>query len=361
MPEACSLSGVNMVRHEGTSTVPTCSLMDKVSSQGSNKITADGGNRTVLIPTRTNTESIADLAESATLKLGRQIGLDGKLSSASSFLSSSEESSAFNKMHIALPQVKSSSTVSSNRAVTMATADSSTLTSITSSQIRFEADSAPKIHTSPHKNSRFTWVKSQGTETSQTKSEIHQSSSSLVSTSTASPVAKPTHTSSKKLHRKLTPSSNTPKRSKYSWVSSSCSPTAAARSAFVKVQHKVFSPRALKVSGKTAKEGHEGKKLTATTVISKRAKISGGTSSSHMSHGSRYRWKAVTTTSGVYVRGSTPKSSRKSSVYQWTAQKDKKDSASPASRVQHSHSTPVSSSGFKLRSRTKIIRRSSNR
>lgn len=346
--------------------------MEKVSSHGSNKVTADGGNKTVLKPTRTSTESIAGLAESASLKPGRQIGLDGKLigrqttasnrrHSASSFVSSSEESSAFIKNQIVPAQLKSylTSTVSGNRAVIMATKDSSTLTSsIPSSEVKLEADSAPKIQSSPHKTSRFTWVKSQGTESSQTKSEIHQSSSSSVSASTASPVAKQTYTSNKKLHRKFTFSSSTPKKSKYYWVSSSCSPAAAAKSALVKVPHKHSLPRALKVSGKTAKEGLEGKRPTATTVISKRAKVSGGTSTSHTSHGSRYRWKAVTTTSSVTVHGTTPKSSRKSSVYRWTAQKDKKDLASLVSRVQHSPST---SSGFKLRSRTKIIRRSSNR
>ncbi|KAF5903199.1 zinc finger CCCH domain-containing protein 3, partial [Clarias magur] len=197
---------------------------------------------------------------------------------------------------------------------------------------RLKADSPSKIPTalSAHKKSQFTWVKSQGSKTSQTKPEIHQLSSSSVSASTASPVAAtPTQTSSKKLH-------------------------AAAKSA--DLPQKLLSPKVHpKVPGKTAKEALEGKKLTTSSVSSKRTKVSGGASTSH---GSRYRWKAAATTFAAAASGSTSRPSRKSSVYQWTAQKDKKDSASPASRVQHSTSTPLSGSAFKLRSRTKIIRRS---
>ncbi|XP_034167844.2 zinc finger CCCH domain-containing protein 3 [Pangasianodon hypophthalmus] len=376
-PDACSLSGVSKVLHEGThkaSTVPSCSVMGKESSRGNNRVPADGGDRTVLKP-RTNIESITDLSESALVKCGQQSGLDGKMRqsatsdircSATSAVLLSEESSAFNKKRTALPQVKSylTRTVSSNRTVIMATKDLPTLTSsVPTAKVRLKADLAPEIQAalSPHKTSRFTWVKSQETETSQPRSEIHQFPPSSVSASTASPVvAKHTHTSSKKLHRKLSFSPSTPRTSKYSWVSSSCSPTAAAKSAIAKLPHKLFSPKALKVPGKTAKEGLEGKKLTTTAVISKRAKVSGGASTSHTSHGSRYRWKAVAATSTAVVRGTTPRSSRKSSVYRWTAQKDEKESASPASRVQHSPSTPLPSSGFKLRSRTKIIRRCSN-
>ncbi|KAB5584338.1 hypothetical protein PHYPO_G00106280 [Pangasianodon hypophthalmus] len=312
-PDACSLSGVSKVLHEGThkaSTVPSCSVMGKESSRGNNRVPADGGDRTVLKP-RTNIESITDLSESALVKSGQQSGLDGKMRqsatsdircSATSAVLLSEESSAFNKKRTALPQVKSylTRTVSSNRTVIMATKDLPTLTSsVPTAKVRLKADLAPEIQAalSPHKTSRFTWVKSQETETSQPRSEIHQFPPSSVSASTASPVvAKHTHTSSKKLHRKLSFSPSTPRTSKYSWVSSSCSPTAAAKSAIAKLPHKLFSPKALKVPGKTAKEGLEGKKLTTTAVISKRAKVSGGASTSHASHGSRYRWKAVAAT-----------------------------------------------------------------
>lgn len=375
-PDACSLSGISKVLHKGmskTSTVPSCSVMGKESSLGSNKVSADDGDKKVLKPTRTNIESIADSTESASLKCGQQSGLNVKMRqnatsdiscSATLFVPLSEECSALNKKQAALPQVKSylRSNVSTNRAVIMPINDSPSLTSSTpTSKVRFKADSAPKIQPalSPHKKSRFTWVKSQGTETSQKKSEMLQFSPSSLSVSTASPaVAKHTHTSSKKLHRKLSFSPSTPRTSEYSWVSSSCSPTAAAKSTLAKLPHKLFSPKALKVPGKTAKDGVEGKKLPTTAVTSKRAKVSGGASTSH---GSRYRWKAVAATSATVVRSSTPRSSRKSSVYRWTAQKDEKDSALPVSRVPHSPSTPLSSSGFKLRSRTKIIRRCSNR
>ncbi|KAM9483340.1 zinc finger CCCH domain-containing protein 3 [Clarias gariepinus] len=264
--------------------------------------------------------------------------------------------SAFSKKQTALPQAPSNLTY--NRTAVTATKASSSSSSppLTTSKVSLKAGSNSKIQTalSAHKKSQFTWVKSQGSKTNQTKPEIHQLSSSSVSASIASPVAATsTQTSSKKLDGKLSRSPSTSATSKYSWVSSSCSSTAAAK--LVDLPQKHLSPKVLKVPGKTAKEALEGKKLTTSTVSSKRAKVSGGATTSH---GSRYRWKAAATTSAA--SGSTSRTSRKSSVYRWTAQKDKKDSASPASRVQHSTSTPLSTSGFKLRSRTKIIRRSSS-
>ncbi|KAG7326263.1 hypothetical protein KOW79_009664 [Hemibagrus wyckioides] len=362
-PDACAASGVNKVLPEGmrkVSTVPSYSAMRQESSLGSNTIRGNSGDMALLKPTQTNIESIADLAESA--KCGVQSAPDGKVRqnassnircSAASLFPSSEESSAFNKKQAAMPHVKSylPSTVSSNQNVLMASKDSQTLTSSKpTEEIRLKADSAPKIQAplSPHKKSRFTWVKNQGT--SQIKSDLHQFSTSSDSTSAlhnTTLVVKQSQTSTKKLHRKLSFSPSTPKTSKYSWVSSSCSPTAAAKSALTKSPHKLSSPKALKVPGK----------LTTAAIISKRAKVSGGTSTSHVSHGSRYRWKAVAASSAASARVSTPRSSRKGSVYRWTAQKDEKDSVS---RVQHSPSTPLSSSGFKLRSRTKIIRPCSN-
>ncbi|XP_060775946.1 zinc finger CCCH domain-containing protein 3 isoform X2 [Neoarius graeffei] len=369
--DACSLSsGVSKVLHKGmstTRTVPSCSVMGKESSLGSNKVPADGGGKKILKPTRTNIESMADPAESALLKREQQSGLNVKMrQSAMSDLSCSAtllvplsgESSAFKKKQAVLPQGKSS--LRSN-VVIMPTTDSPPLTSSTpTSKVRLEAGSAPEVQPalSPRKKSRFTWVKSQSTETSQKESEMLKFSPSSLSASTASPVvAKHTHTSSKKLHRKLALSPSTLRTSKYSWVSASCSPTAAAKSPVANLPYKLFSPKALKVPGKTVKEGVEGKKLPTAAVLSKRAKVSGGASTSHASHGSRYSWKAVAATSATVVRSSTPKSSRKSSVYRWTAQEDKKDLVS---RVPHSPSSLLSSSGFKLRSRTKIIRRCSN-
>lgn len=361
-PDPCAASGVSKVLPEGTrnvSTMPSYSAMRQESSLGSNAVRGNSGDMALLKPTQTNIKSIADLAESA--KCGVQSAPDGKVRqnaspnircSSASLFPSSEESSAFNKKQAAMPHVKSylTSTVSSSQTVLMASKDSQTLTSSKpTAEIRLKADSAPKIQAplSPQKKSRFTWVKNQGT--SQMKSDLHRFSASSDSTSAASTlVVKQTQTSSKKLHRKLSFSPSTPKTSKYSWVSSSCSPTAAAKSAFTKSPHKLTSPKGLKVPGK----------LTTAAIVSKRAKVSGGTSTSHVSHGSRYRWKAVAASSATSARVSPPRSSRKGSVYRWTAQKDEKDSGS---RVQLSPSTPLSSSGFKLRSRTKIIRPCSNR
>lgn len=312
------------------STVPSCVVMRQESSPGSNKIPSDSVVMPVLKPTQTNIESSADLAESALLQCGLQIGPDGKVRhnvslnikcSASSIFPSSEESSAFNTK----PHEKSylTSTVSSNQSALKTVKDSQTPTSsIPTAKIGLEADSAPKVQSalSPHKKSRFTWVKNQGTETSQTKSDIQHLSTSSDSVPTASPVvAKQTQTSSKKHHCKLSFSPGTRKTSKYSWVSSSSSPKEAAKSALTNPPHKLL-PKALNDPGK--------------------------------SHG-RYHWKAVAASSTVSAHVSTPRSSRKFSLYRWTAQKDERDSAS---RVQH-----LSCSGFKLRSRTKIIRPYSNR
>ncbi|XP_060723551.1 zinc finger CCCH domain-containing protein 3 [Tachysurus vachellii] len=340
-PDACAVSGVNKVLHEGTSkvsTVPSCVVMRQESSQGSNKIPSDSGVMPVLKPTQTNIESSADLAESALLQCGLHIGPNGKVRhnvslnikcSASSIFPSSEESSAFNTK----PHEKSylTSTVSSNQTALKTVKDSQTPTSsIPTAKIGLQAESAPKVQSalSPHKKSRFTWVKNQGTKTSQTKSDIQHFSKSSDSVPTASPVvAKQTQTSSKKHHCKLSFSPGTRKTSKYSWVSSSSSPKEAAKSALANPSHKLL-PKAPNNPRK-----------------------------SHESLDSRYHWKAVAASSTVSAHVSKLRSSRKFSVYRWTAQKDETNSAS---RVQHSHSTPLSSSGFKLRSRTKIIRPYSN-
>lgn len=343
---------------------------------GSNKYLGDHRVRTVLKPTQAIIESTTDLLDSKVLKCGqldrnmRPNATSNTRCLAASLVTSSEEPSAFNKKQTALLHVKSHlpSNVLSNQTVPMAPNDPQTMTSPNSSlispetaKIKLKGNIYSKIQAalSPHKKSPFTWVKLQGAETSQPKSDVQQSSTSSVSAATASPVnSKQTQTSIKKLHRKLSFSPTTPKTSKYSWVSSSCSPTAAARSALAKPQLKLFSSKALKVPGKTVKLGLEGKKLTTSAVLTKRNKVSGGAFTSTASKGSLYRWKAVAPSSAVSEHAASPRSSRRSSLYRWTAQKDTKYSAS---RIQHSPSTPLSSSGFKLRSRTKIIRRCSNR
>ncbi|KAI5109399.1 zinc finger CCCH domain-containing protein 3, partial [Silurus meridionalis] len=371
--DAHSLCVASKVLHEGmrkARTVPLSSITGKESLLQINNVPADGGDRTVLKSTRT--ESIVDPIDSGLLKYGQKSAADVKMKpdatsntscSAALMVPSSKESSASNKKHTAPPQIKPclKTTLSSNQTVKMPAKESPT-PSLPTSKVSLQADSPPKIQPalSPHKKSRFTWVKNQWTETSQTTAEIHQFSPSSASASSASPVVpKHTQTSSKKLHRKLSFSTSSSRTSKYSWVSSSCSPTASAKSTSAKLPHKRFSPKALKVIGKTSKEGLEGKKLTATSTVSKRAKVSASTS--HASHDSRYCWKAVAAASSSAARGSTPRSSRKSSVYRWTAQKDEKDSTWSASRVQQSPSTPLSSTGFKLRSRTKIISPASER
>ncbi|XP_036417693.1 zinc finger CCCH domain-containing protein 3 [Colossoma macropomum] len=289
---------------------------------------------------------------------------------------SSEETRAFNKKNtLAQLQAKShlTSSISSNRTVIMATASKDFSSGQTvppracsspALNLKLKSDSTARVHTvsSPHKRSQFTWVKSQGTKNSQPSP-----TSASVSTATAVVASiKPVHGSNKKIQRKPSLSSGPTKTSKYSWVSSSCSTTAAGKVTPSKLPNKQLSPKALKVPGKATKEVLDGTKKLACTpsTPSKRTKVSGGTSTPQVSHANRYCWKATAQSSSTVASGSTPRSSRKGSLYRWTAQKEGKDSGlgpHPSRAQQNPSSTHLSNSAFKLRSRTKIIRRYSNR
>lgn len=180
------------------------------------------------------------------------------------------------------------------------------------------------------KTSRFTWVKSPN-KTSQT------------STLTVSGPSVQTPNSNRKRSRRLSTSPGAHKTSKYSWVSASCSTSMGAKVP-AKPQHKLLSPKSPKMAGK-APVG----KQTGTPVSSKRLKAGGGASASHLGHVSRYRWKALASSSPVALCTSTPKSSRRSSAYRWSAKGEEKNSGSPLFRVQQ------------CTYGTKIVRRFSNR
>ncbi|XP_072540398.1 uncharacterized protein zc3h3 isoform X2 [Salminus brasiliensis] len=381
-------------------TVPLQNITKKESLLSGDVIRATSANRTILKSTQTKTDtsvsSNADLAGSSSTgaqqseKKANPTCTSKSAShmvcaTATSFVSSYEETCAFKNKTSAPLQAKShftSSSSSADRTVIMAAATKDFSSAPTtppqtcfSSALnhRFKLDSTARAQTtssSPHKTSQFTWVKSQGTTNSQLKPEIHStvSSPNSGSGSAAAGIAniKNVHSSNKKAHRRPSLSSGPLKTSKYSWVSSSCSTATVTRGTPTKLPNKQPSPKAHKLPGKATKEGSDmTKKLTCVpSTMSKRTKVSGGTSTTHVNHANanRYSWKAaVQSSSGVSV-GSTPRPSRKGSVYRWTAQKEGKDSGfrPHPSRVQTSPApTPLSSSGFKLRSRTKIIRRSS--
>ncbi|KAG9277307.1 zinc finger CCCH domain-containing protein 3 [Astyanax mexicanus] len=396
----CKLKETTEAQTIKSCTAPLQSIGKKELPLSGDIISATSANRTVLKPTTSKTETEVSsktvLAGSSTTneltqqsECEKRTNLTDTSKSASHMVcgtaTSSATSCAFKNTTTSAPlQAKPhlTSTISTNRSVIIATAVkdfSSTLettppraSSSSALSHRIKLDSTAHVLTKPSvlKTSQFTWVKSQGTTISQPKPQIHagidSSSNSKPTVASGSAVTgianvKHDHGSNKKGHRRPSLTSGSPRASKYSWVSSSCS-----RGTLTKQPNKQPSPKALKLPGKVTKEGSDGtKKFTSSSsTMSKRTKTSGGTSTSHSSHGnsnaSRYSWKAPAQSSSVVSVGSTPRSSRKGSVYRWTAQKEGKDSGfgSITSRVQHSPvTTPPSSSGFKLRSRTKIIRR----
>lgn len=378
------------------STVSSHNLTGKESLLSGENIPATSTNRTVLKPTTNKSETgikpVSGLAGSSLLSSYQQSERERKSLNASSksapdmicdaatsFVSSSKETCAFDiKNPSAVQQEEShlTSSISSNRTVIMATgtkdsSSSQTVLSRTCSKpalnLKLQSESAVQGQTFsfPHKRSQFIWVKNQESKNSQPKSDTAESSPSPVSAATTSTSGaaniKQAHGSNKKVHRRSSFSSGPSKTSKYSWVSSTCSTMMAAKVTSAKPASKQLVPKTLKVPGKTTKEGLDGTKTFTSTssTPSKRTKVSGGTSASQVSHASQYSWKAAS--HNLSALSSTPRSSRKGSVYRWTAQKDGKDSGLGTSRVQHFSTTPRSSSGFKLRSRTKIIRRHSSR
>ncbi|XP_062853177.1 zinc finger CCCH domain-containing protein 3 isoform X2 [Trichomycterus rosablanca] len=336
------------------STVTLSSLTENKSSLETreNRVSAADGMRTVQKPAKTKsqaaTKSSADMnvpGQQSGFELNRES--NKTLNMGSSSLPASEETSTFIKKDISASspgKTHHTSTISTNKTAHNLPSSAST---VPGSTIRLKEDSAAPVQaaSSPNKSSRFTWVKNQNSK----------QSTSTVSAPAAPPaVAVQTHSSNRKRCRRLSLSSGAPKISKYSWVSTSCSSSTGAKVP-AKLPHKPLSPKSPKVPGKTIKE-----KLASTPLSSKRLKVNGGASTPHLGQASRYRWKAVAAASPVAVCTSTPKSSRKGSAYQWTAKREEKNSGLLPSRVQHCTSTPPSSGGFRLKSRTKIIRRLSN-
>ncbi|KAM8874349.1 zinc finger CCCH domain-containing protein 3 [Spinachia spinachia] len=215
------------------------------------------------------------------------------------------------------------------------------------------------------KKSKFTWIKSQNVRGVGPKQTAHVSSPTgkavtvaltsvpkAVVASGSSPLLTAKRTPGKKVHRKPGPLNSTPKTSKYRWVSISAGAQA-------RVPRKSISPKAL--SQKAVEKEGVTKKLRAED---KMKKGDGGSATNSLPI-SCYRWKAGgQSTSGLAMVGAT--GARRRSAFHWTSEKSNKGakgghavSPSVTQRPQRTHLMPSSSpSGFKLRSRMKIIRKS---
>ncbi|XP_051562268.1 zinc finger CCCH domain-containing protein 3-like [Myxocyprinus asiaticus] len=285
-------------------------------------------------------------------------------------------------------QVKQSlpSAALSNRTVKMPAANKYSSQASSATYLQFQASSSPtKLQLKPdstqtvvaslcHKKSRFTWVKNQEILNTniKPKPEARPTDTSLSSVSSSSlwaATARRVSGSSKRISRKPSISLGAHKTSKYNWVSSSCSSSTAGKSGTsTKPLRKPLSPKSLQMPLRTDQGGLEGpKKLrypTTSMTVTKKSRT-GGASISHDGHVSRCRWKAAGQNATVTASSSTPRSTHKGTVYQWTAykngQKGEKGSAWSCRSVHLSApSTAFSTGAFKLQSRTKIIRRSTN-
>lgn len=203
-------------------------------------------------------------------------------------------------------------------------------------------------------NSKFVWVKTQNVE----GVELHKSSRSVstpanktlkdfssLKSGAESTVAYTLckKAPAKKPPRRLTQVSVSPKTSKYKWVSST--------DAQPKVSRKSISPKVLPPPQKALEAGDTPKKVKAALASAAKNRKEVSTPS----RSSRYSWKAATA-GGAAVR-------RRSSFH-WTAEKRSKGARGGFSSGTLRTSIPLPSSSpgaFKLRSRMKIIRRSTNR
>ncbi|KAK7155381.1 hypothetical protein R3I93_010118 [Phoxinus phoxinus] len=237
-------------------------------------------------------------------------------------------------------------------------------------KLQLKPDSTQTSIASPcHKKSRFTWVKNQEMvnikSTPKPVNSLSPASESTPGTATVRRVS----TSNKRVSRKpLSLSLGAPKTSKYTWVSSSCSlSTGGKANTSTKILRKPLSPKSLKIPVRTSQGGLEGPKKekrygTTSTTSSKKSRA-GGATTSHAGHTSRYRWKAAGQNATANASSSTSRTTHKSTVYRWTAnknaQKGEKGSAVSSSSARiNPTTTQLSAGAFKLRSQTKIIRKS---
>ncbi|XP_028259926.1 zinc finger CCCH domain-containing protein 3 [Parambassis ranga] len=224
--------------------------------------------------------------------------------------------------------------------------------------------SQAQVSASYLKKSKFTWVKSQsvgGVESKQAscvpfpEAKVVTSTAVSKASATGSPssYAGTKRSSAKKLPRKLSLVAVSPKTSKYKWVSSA--------GAQVKTSRKPPSPKTL--AQRAQEKSDAAKKLkTASTPPAKLKKgLAGSSAGSVIS--SRYRWKAGGQSAAVTVTGGLAVARRRS-AFHWTAEKSSRGSkgglAVSPGFTQRASLSSVSPSGFKLRSRMKIVRKSPN-
>ncbi|XP_056606125.1 zinc finger CCCH domain-containing protein 3 [Triplophysa dalaica] len=246
-------------------------------------------------------------------------------------------------------------------------------TSLTPTKLVQKPDSTQKCVASCHKRSQFTWVKKQEVVNVKNipKTEAHPIETSVSPAPGSSPgtvKVRRLSGSNKRISHKPNLSLGSTKTSKYSWVSSSCSSSTAGKTNTTKQLRKPLSPKSYKVPVKITPFGFEGTKKTRSpttlSVVSKKSKT-GGASTSNVGHTSRYSWKPAGQGSTSNTTSSVPRSAHKNTAYQWVANKNgQKGEKRPVLSSSPAHSntptTPKSSGAFKLRSRTKIIRRFSS-
>uniref|UniRef100_A0A3Q0RDT4 Zinc finger CCCH domain-containing protein 3 n=1 Tax=Amphilophus citrinellus TaxID=61819 RepID=A0A3Q0RDT4_AMPCI len=204
------------------------------------------------------------------------------------------------------------------------------------------------------KKSKFTWVKGQ------TVAAPTSLSKAAVATGSPSSFAVTKRTPAKKLPRRPSLVTVAAKTSKYRWVSSA--------GAQAKISRKPPSPKPLTLAQRALDRGEATRKVKPGSSPSVKLKKGTAASSTGSSQSSRYCWKAGgQNTSVVGAAGSTP--TRRRSAFHWTAEKSNKGSKGGLSvslslpqRTSLSSSSSSSSSpgGFKVCSRMKIIRRSTN-
>ncbi|KAM4628681.1 zinc finger CCCH domain-containing protein 3 [Polymixia lowei] len=308
---------------------------------------------------------------------GKDMILPGRKGSGSSQVLSSVNTStsarvdSSTQLHIkpCLPEKTSSETklTVSMATPTNLTAGNSTppfsaLSSV-SQQIPFSSRSQPSpacVTASPLKQSKFTWVKSQdtgGVGPKQTRSMSPGKGMSSATTSISNagiasggpPTTTIKRTPSKKLPRRLSLVTGAPKTSKYTWISS----TAGGQA---KLSRKPLSPKALALAQRALGKVEATKKLKSAATHSPKTKKGMTASSTTSSPSSRYRWKAGGQSACGTAAGAVSVA-RRGSVFHWTSEKNSKG-APPSLPVCGSVQTSSSPSGFKLRSRMKIIRRS---
>ncbi|KAG1972750.1 Zinc finger C-x8-C-x5-C-x3-H type family protein [Pimephales promelas] len=260
---------------------------------------------------------------------------------------------------------------SANKDLSMASSTSNLQSQATLSptKLQLKPDSTQKCIASPcHKRSRFTWVKNQEMVNIKSTPRPVNSLSPAPESSPGTATVRRVSSSNKRVSRKpLSLSLGAPKTSKYTWVSSSCSlSTAGKANTSTKMLRKPLSPKSLKIPVRTSQgglEGHKKEKRYGTTSTNSSKKSRASATTSHAPHTSRYRWKAAGQNATANVSSSTSRTTHKSTVYRWTsnknAQKGEKGSAVSSSSARIYPTTTLLSPGaFKLRSQTKIIRKS---